>query len=337
MDLTRRELGQLALGAMAAAPLSAAVPATTAAATQAAKPNSVFGGVQIGVIAPFSFLGEAPDAASILAHAIQLGISAVELQSTVIEGFAGAPGLPRGAGAATPTPLPAAPAPAAGARALTPEQQTAETLRRWRLAQSMTKYRDLKKRFDDAGVAIQIVKFDLGPTFVDEEIDYSFQVAKTLGARAITCEPPVREAKRLGLFADKHQLMLGFHGHSDVTSVDAFGRPGAWEQAFFYSRFNGANIDIGHFTAGNNRSPLAFIREYHDRITNIHLKDRRMNQGPDVPWGEGDTEIREILELMKREKYPFQATIELEYPVPQGSTRTAEIAKCLNYCRDVIL
>lgn len=334
MDLTRRELGQLALGAMAAGPLSAAAPVTAAA--QAAKPNSVLGGVQIGVIAPFSFMNEAPDAASILTHAVQLGINAVELQSTVIEGFAGAPGLPRGAGAATPTPPPAAPAPPAGARPLTPEQQTADTLRRWRLSQSMTKFRDLKKRFDDAGVSIQLVRFDLGPTFVDDEIDYSFQVAKTLGARAITCEPPVREAKRLGLFADKHQLMLGFHGHSDVTSVDAFGRPGAWEQAFFYSRFNGANVDIGHFTAGNNRSPLAFIREYHDRITNIHLKDRRMNQGPDVPWGQGDTEIRQILELMQREKYTFQATIELEYPVPAGSTRTAEIAKCLAFCKQVI-
>lgn len=336
MDLTRRELGKLALGAIPAAPLLAALPASAAGAVQAAKPNSVFGGVQVGVIAPFSFMTEAPDADSILKHAVQLGISAVELQSTVIEGFAGAPGLPRGAGAATPVAPPAAPAPATGARALTPEQQRADTLRRWRLTQAMTKYRDLKKKFDDGGVAIQIVRFDLGPTFVDEEVDYCFQVAKALGARAITCEPPVRETKRLGLFADKHQLMLGFHGHSDVTSADAFGRPGAWEQAFFYSRFNGANIDIGHFTAGNNRSPLAFIREYHDRITNVHLKDRRMNQGPDVPWGEGDTEIREILQLMKRERYAFQATIELEYPVPQGSTRTAEIAKCLAFCQDAL-
>ncbi len=96
MNLTRRELGQLALGAAVAAPFQCVF-----AAAQAAKPNSMFGGVQIGVIAPFSFMGEAPDAASILAHVVQLGISAVELQSTVIEGFAGAPGLPRTAAIAS--------------------------------------------------------------------------------------------------------------------------------------------------------------------------------------------------------------------------------------------
>jgi len=350
MDLTRRELGKLALSAIPAVPLLAADLAnSTAVAQTAGKPNSVFGGVQIGVIAPYSFMNEVTDVDSLIRHLVRLGINAVELQSPLIEGFAGAPGLApvtgrggRGAAAATAPAAAAPPTTAAAdttttpARALTPEQQTADTLRRWRVTQSMTKYRDLKKKFDDAGVAIQIVKFDLGPTFVDEEIDYCFQVAKAVGAHAITCEPPVREAKRLGLFADKHQLMLGFHGHSDVTSVDAFGRPGAWEQAFFYSKFNGANVDIGHFTAGNNRSPLAFIREYHDRITSIQLKDRRMNQGPNVPWGEGDTEIREILQLMKREKYSFQATIELEYPVPAGSTRVAEIAKCLTFCKDVL-
>ncbi|MEO8483900.1 MAG: sugar phosphate isomerase/epimerase [Acidobacteriota bacterium] len=359
MDLTRRDFHKLALGSVAATATAATTMSGLTAAAQVTKPNSVFGGVQIGVIAPYSFMNEVTDVDSILTHVVRLGISAVELQSSVIEGFAGAPGLAPATGrggrggragaapapaATTPAPATATPAPPSTtdatttqARTLTPEQQTADTLRRWRLMQAMTKYRDLKKKFDDAGVAIQIVKFDLGPTFVDEEIDYCFQVAKTLGARAITCEPPVRETKRLGLFADKHQLMLGFHGHSDVTGVDAFGRPGAWEQAFFYSKFNGANIDIGHFTAGNNRSPLAFIREYHDRITNIHLKDRRMNQGPNVPWGEGDTEIREILQLMKREKYPFQATIELEYPVPAGSTRVAEIAKCLAFCKDALL
>ena len=180
----------------------------------------------------------------------------------------------------------------------------------------MDKYAALRKKYNDAGVSIDIVKFGLGPDMTDEEVDYCFNVAKALGCKAITCEPPVSETKRLGKFADKHQIRLGYHNHSNATSVESFCRPGAWEQAFFYSDWNGANVDIGHFCAGNSMSPADFIRSYHDRITNLHLKDRKFDQGPNMPWGEGDTPIRQILQMMKAEKYRFMATIELGVSSP---------------------
>ena len=144
------------------------------------------------------------------------------------------------------------------------------------------------------------------------------------------------QTRRIGIFAEKHKLMVGYYGRTNVTSVEAFGRPGSWEQAFFYSRFNGATIDIGHFMAANNASPAAFIRRYHDRITNIHLRDRKMNGGPNVPWGQGDTPIAEILQMVKRERFGFMATIALDYPVPTGSDATAELAKCVQFCRDAL-
>jgi sugar phosphate isomerase/epimerase len=224
---------------------------------------------------------------------------------------------------------------------LTPEQEAAmrtraEELRKWRLSASMDKFKALRKKYEDAGVTIDIVKFNLNAAMTDDEIDYCFQVAKALGSRHITCEPPVSQTRRIGQFAEKQKLMVGYHGHSNITGVEAFGRPGSWEQAFFYSKYNGANIDVGHFTAGNSFSPAAFIKQYHDRITNLHLKDRKKDQGPNMPWGQGDTEIKEILQLMKREKYDFMGTIELEYPIPQGSDTMAELAKCVRYCKDAL-
>jgi sugar phosphate isomerase/epimerase len=70
----------------------------------------------------------------------------------------------------------------------------------------------------------------------------------------------------------------------------------------------------------------------------LHLKDRkfRSNGGRNTPWGEGDTPLKEILLLLKAEKYQFPAAIELEYRIPQGSTASAEIAKCLQFCRDAL-
>jgi sugar phosphate isomerase/epimerase len=81
---------------------------------------------------------------------------------------------------------------------------------------------------------------------------------------------------------------------------------------------------------------MAFIRKNHARITNLHLKDRKKNDGPNMPWGQGDTPIKEVLQLMKKDKLTFPANIELEYPIPPGSNSPAEIARCLAFTRQAL-
>ena len=39
---------------------------------------------------------------------------------------------------------------------------------------------------------------------------------------------------------------------------------------------------------------------------------------------------------MKREKYTFPASIELEYDVPQGSDAVKEVARCLAFCNEAL-
>jgi hypothetical protein len=319
MNYTRRDLGRLAL---------AAVPVALA---KAAKPNSVFGGVQVGINTPYSFHNMPDGPEDILKYQVDLGISASELRLQPVERALNAP---------KPWTAPAVPR---GTKRgpLTDEQQAqraaaVETLRKWRTSQSMDGFKTFRKKWEDSGVLIQVVKFDGIDSFTDDEIDYCFQAARTLGASAISCEIPLSKTQRLGAFAEKHKMMVGYHGHTNLTSPEAFGRPGSWEQAFTYSKYNGANIDIGHFFTANDISPAAFIKEHHDRITHVHLKDRRAHNGPNAPWGQGDTPLRDCLRMIKKEKYAFQATIEFEYPVPEGSTVLAEIAKCVQYCRDVL-
>ncbi len=317
MDYTRRDIGKLALAALPAAKLSAA------------KPNSVFGGVQIGANAPYIFRGLPGSADDILKYLLQTNISAVELRTQPVEAFLGAPASPagaRGAGRGAPP---------------TPEQQAAqrsaaEELRKWRLSRSMNEFKAFRKKYEDAGVLIQVVKVDGFGDFTDDVTDYFFQAARELGASAMSCEIPVSKTKRVGAFAQKHKMMVGYHGHGNLTDPEAFGRLGAWEQAFWYSKYNGANVDIGHFFASNGFSPAAWIKENHTRITHIHLKDRKANMGPNMPWGQGDTPLKEVLQMMKTEKYKFQATIEMEHPVPQGSNTLAELAKCVEYCKQVL-
>ncbi|MBS1812444.1 MAG: sugar phosphate isomerase/epimerase [Acidobacteria bacterium] len=342
MIFTRRQFNQLALTAL---------PASGLVLPTFAKPNSKFGGVQIGIIAPYSFRGMPSSADDLLKYLVQLGINVVEMQAEPLEAAAGAPSFGRGPGGPPMGPPPggapggrapgAGGPPAGGRPPMSPEQQAAmqkraEDMRKWRLSVSMDKYKAIRKQYDDAGVTIHIVKFGLNSSMPAEEIDYCFNVAKALGCKAITCEPPLSQTKMLGEFAAKHQIMLGYHGHANMESPEAFAKPSSWETAMAHSKFNGCNIDVGHFTAGNGFSPAEFIKKYHDRITNLHLKDRKVNQGPNLPWGQGDTQIKQILQLMRKEKYKFPACIELEYPVPEGSTVLAELAKCVEYCKEAL-
>ena len=55
-----------------------------------------------------------------------------------------------------------------------------------------------------------------------------------------------------------------------------------------------------------------------------------------MPFGQGDTPIKEVLQLMRDNKWKFQATIEFEYQVPEGSDRMAEIAKAIQYAKSVL-
>ncbi|HUC78375.1 MAG TPA: sugar phosphate isomerase/epimerase [Vicinamibacterales bacterium] len=194
---------------------------------------------------------------------------------------------------------------------------------------SMDKAAAFRKKYEDAGVRIEIVKFDDVYKQTDPTIDYFFELTRALGAHAMSCEISLDDTKRLGRFADKHQIMVGYHGHTETT-------PQMWETAFSYARYNGANVDLGHFIAGNNASPIPFISEHHDRVTHVHVKDRKLQNGPNVPFGEGDTPIVETLRLIRDKKWNIQATIEFEYPVPSGSDRMTEIAKCVQYCRKAL-
>src|SRR5262245_247256 len=157
----------------------------------------------------------------------------------------------------------------------------------------MEAVKEFRKRWETAGVLIEIVKVDDLFKMTDAEIDYVFGLAKALGGRAISTEISHQEdeLKRLGQFADKHQFMVGYHGHASTG-------PEHWERAFSLAKYNGANVDLGHFVAGNNVSPVPFIKEHHDRITHVHIKDRKMHEGANTPFGEGDTPIGDVLHLI---------------------------------------
>lgn len=286
-------------------------------AAEAARPNSKFAGVQVGMNVPYSFGKPQMTGEEILKECVQLGLSALELRTQSVEIFMGAP-----------VELIFPPRSARRAEAAS----RSEKLRRWRGSAPMERAKAFRKMYEDAGVRIEIVKVDGIFKMSPEEIDYEFTLAKTLGGRAISTEISHAEAdlKRLGQFADKHQFMVGYHGHATT-------KPEHWEMAFRLAKYNGANVDIGHFVAGLDTSPIPFIKQYHERVTHVHIKDRKFHNGPNTPFGQGDTPIVETLRLIRDNHWNIQATIEFEYRVPPGSTRHAELLRTIQYCKDALV
>ena len=353
-DLTRRDLGKLALAALPAAQLLA-------------KPNSNFDGVQVGVITySYRSMPGANDAEALLKYIVDSGISGIELMGPAAEIYAGSPapagrgggGGGRGAGApgGGPRPGPGGPgrgpenalAPqgqgrgpggGGGGRApLTAEQQAAQQaraaeLKAWRLSVPMDKYKALRKMYNDAGVDIYAFKLEPNPNMSDEEYEYIFHVADTLGANHVTLELSNDAAftKRIGDFAAKKRMRVAYHAHTQATIT-------AWDAVLEQSTGNALNLDCGHYVAGTSESPIPLIRKHSGRIASVHLKDRQKAStgGANLPWGQGETPIKEILTLMRTEKYKFPASIELEYQIPEGSDAVVETSKCVQFCKNAL-
>jgi hypothetical protein len=286
--MTRRDfVGYTA--AMAAIPL---VPRSVFD-QQDIKPDSKFNDVQIGAIT-YSFRAMPSTADDLLNYLIQCGISSIELMGEPAERFAGAPTFeqpqwPRRGEEITDEQR---------ARFLAARQAQAVEMKEWRTSASMGQFEVLRRRYNDAGVNIHIVKFgDIGPNMSEDE----------------------------------HRIMIGFHNHTQVNAS-------SWEAPLSHGEYLGINLDVGHYVAGTNQSPIPIIEKYADagRILSLHIKDRKVNNGPNMPFGEGDTPLGLILQLMKRNEYTFPADVELEYEVPDDSDVLVEVKRCVEYCRNAL-
>ncbi|HEX2491305.1 MAG TPA: TIM barrel protein [Blastocatellia bacterium] len=314
---SRREFGRLAL---------AGLPMTVAFAQGSSKINSSFNGVRIGVQS-YSFRSlPLDDAIKAMAG---IGIGECELFSGHVEPRIGPPPGARPPQSPTGT----------GSGEMTPEMREAmreaakkrqEETRKWRLSVPLDHFKDVRKKFDAAGIKLQAYNLSFNDNFTDEEIDRGFQMAEALGVALITASSTLSAAKRVAPFAEKYKITVAMHGHSNLTDPNQFAKPESFAAALAMSKYFAINLDIGHFFAAGF-DPVSYIEANHARITNLHIKDRKKENGPNTPWGQGDTPIKQVLQLLKEKKYDIPANIEYEY---QGEDTVVEVGKCFQYIKD---
>lgn len=288
-----------------------------------------YGGVRIGVqSASFTYSGIGID--GIIKTMSEVGLGEIDCMSEHVESYLGAPVPLPGAGRPAPWEMRFMPPRAAGSRggrgrgfAFGMDPAKREALRKWRLEVDLDKFRHVGKLFTDAGLTFFSYNLSFNDTFTDEEIDKGFQMTKALGTRIITASSPVSIFPRLAPFAEKHDVIVAMHNH--VNGPDEFA------QAMKASKNIWVNLDVGHFFA-SGYDPIAYIEEHHDRITNLHIKDRKKNNGPSVPFGEGDTPLKQTLLLLRDRKYDLLCCIEDVAP----SGPAADLKQCLDYCKGVL-
>ncbi len=267
--------------------------------------GSKFAGVQIGTIT-YSYRSM-PDQslAATLNYAVQSGLSSVELMGGCVEEYAG---VPKGG--------------------------DAQAVRQWRASVKMDKFKEIRKMFADKGVKINILKLG-DKAWSDEELDYVFNACNALGAKGITTEISEETAKRMEPFAEKHNSYVIFHNH---------GQPGdpnfSFDKVLAIGPRLMLNLDCGHYFGATGLNPTDIIKRLHNRIVNLHMKDKTGPHAADPnknqAWGKGETPISDILLLLKKEKWPIEADIELEYNIPEGSDAVKEVTKCVEFCRAIL-
>ena len=208
-----------------------------------------------------------------------------------------------------------------------------EEQRRWRLETPLDHFTGDPEEVQHARMTIHAFNHSFNDSFSDEEIDRGFEIARALGAEFITASSTLSSAKRVAPFAEKHKMIVAMHNHSDLKDPNEFATPESFAAAMKMSKYFKVNLDIGHFTAANFDA-VAYLREHHAHITNLHIKDRKSNQGDNASGAKGDAPIREVLQLLKKNKWPIAAYIEYEYK--GAGTPVEEVKKGFEYMRQAL-
>ncbi len=295
MDYSRRDFGKIAV---------ASVPSLLA---QPAKPNrSYIHGVQFG-LQPFCYhdlLMNRENRPTLVKRLVQNGLGMVELHATWCEPRFDGPGVS--------------------------PQEAREKLRSWRVTTPADYYRKIKKEFDDAGITIFTYYVGFNETYSDTEFDATFEAANILGAKGCVGSYGLDVAHRLVPFPAKHAMFLGLHNHDNLSDPDAFSNEASFDKGLAYSPDFKATLDVRHFTAGNGDC-LGFLERHHERVSSVHLGDRRKNNGRSTPFGEGDAPIIQILRMIRNNQWPIVVLLEFEH----GTLRTGtdEVQLMFDYCK----
>jgi sugar phosphate isomerase/epimerase len=215
---------------------------------------------------------------------------------------------------------------------------------KWRDTVSLDYFKDMRKKFNRAGIDIFTYTPRLGagrpprganpgapaaaappqsaPPVTDSQIDRAFEFAKALGAKNISSGFSSDMATRIAPFAEKHKIVVA------VASTN----PELLKEVPAISPWLRIDLDIGDFTRAGYDA-LQFVKDNYEHLLDIHLKDCKF-RGESVPFGTGDSHMKEVLQFLAGKKTQVRAMVDCDYPGTGASVD--EVKKCYEYVRSCL-
>jgi sugar phosphate isomerase/epimerase len=317
--LSRREFGTIV---MAGAPLAAALGATRLSAA-----GQVPLGVSTSSFRDFPRVTGADNVDDVIRALKAIGARHIELALSNVEPAPPSTASFVGGSAAYPARI-----------VLTPEQIAATNkfyradLRTWRGVAGLSFFEEAGAKFAKAGLAIHACSLSYDDSFTDAEIDATFKQITALGANTVSSPMTMATAARLAPFAERYRMSVAIHNHTDGNAAGTIATPQLKDALALSQRFK-VKLDIGNLTA-SNADAVAVLREHQARVSHVLVKDRLRNGGLSRHFGEGDTPIAGVLNLLKTSGATIPAVVEYDYVGLQPAVE--EVTASLAYVTNVL-
>lgn len=162
-----------------------------------------------------------------------------------------------------------------------------------------------------------------------------FEFAKKLGLRAITSEPPLEALDLIERLIKEYDICVAIHDHPRRPDDPNYK---LWDPNHVLSmvkdrdkRF-GACADTGHWVRSDLK-PIDCLKILKGRIISSHLKDLHEagRGGHDVPYGQGVSDVKAILDELKAQNFEGNISVEYEY---NWENSVPDVKKCIDFVRD---
>lgn len=160
-----------------------------------------------------------------------------------------------------------------------------------------------------------------------------FDFARKLGLYGVTTES-VEAIDTIEKMVKEYDIRVGFHDHDRRPNDPSYKM---WDPNYVLSivkgrdRRIGLTADTGHWVR-SGLYPLDCIKLAKGRIISLHLKDANEQSlnAHDVPWGTGTSDIRGILDELKRQHFDGNISVEYEY---NWKDNVIDAAQCIGFVR----
>ena len=167
-----------------------------------------------------------------------------------------------------------------------------------------------------------------------EEWERMFALAHSMDMEFVTCEPPLELWDLVEQLSEKYNLKVAVHNHPQPSTY--WNPQNLLDAISGRSKNIGSCADVGHWNR-EGLNHLDCLRQLNGRLVSFHFKDivapqEGETERHDTIWGRGVLDVRQMLQIMKEQKFNGYLSIEYEY---NWDNSVPDIKQCIGYFNEV--